>query len=134
MHGRHREFEQLTETWERVAAGGRGTVLVRGEPGIGKTRLVAELCAHAADAGANVLWGRCDDALQLSYEPFRQALSQLPSAVEHPGLRPLLQPEYSSIPQPSETQAQVVASAIDVVRRATADAPIAPATACGVSA
>lgn len=124
MHGRHRELDQLSALWDRVAGGGRGTVLLRGEPGIGKTRLAAELCAHAGDAGATVLWGRCDEELQLPYEPFRQALDALPASAEHSGLRPLLDPGHGPTTQASESQAQIVASMLDVIRRATVDAPV----------
>lgn len=42
--------------------GGRGrVVLVSGEPGIGKTRLVEELAALAEEQGALVVWGHVDD-------------------------------------------------------------------------
>jgi MoxR-like ATPase len=34
-------------------------VLISGEPGIGKTRLVEELAARANAAGARVLWATC---------------------------------------------------------------------------
>jgi eukaryotic-like serine/threonine-protein kinase len=33
-------------------------MLVAGEPGIGKTRLVESLASTAPSVGANVLWGR----------------------------------------------------------------------------
>ena len=36
-------------------------VLLSGEPGIGKTRLAEEVAMRAAAAGADVLWGRCDE-------------------------------------------------------------------------
>jgi DNA-binding CsgD family transcriptional regulator len=36
-------------------------LLVSGEPGIGKTRLVEELAVLAVDQGARVIWGRVDD-------------------------------------------------------------------------
>ncbi len=42
--------------------GGPGAVvLVAGEPGIGKTRLVREALTAAADRGWAVAWGRCDE-------------------------------------------------------------------------
>jgi len=44
------------------AVGGRTRmVLIEGEPGIGKTRLAAELDATAQERGATVSWGRCHD-------------------------------------------------------------------------
>ena len=48
----------------QIAAAGRGSaVLVAGEAGIGKTRLVAELSAEARAAGGPVLTGRCLDQI-----------------------------------------------------------------------
>lgn len=40
-------------------AGRGGVAWVRGEPGIGKTRLVEDLSASAREAGFRVLWARC---------------------------------------------------------------------------
>ena len=48
--------------------------IVRGEAGIGKTRLVAELAAVLAADGALVLAGRCDEEPLTSFQPFREAL------------------------------------------------------------
>src|SRR5689334_866366 len=59
--GRAAEFERLESALRAATAGGGGTVLVAGEAGIGKTRLVAELTEHARRAGAAVLSGRCID-------------------------------------------------------------------------
>ncbi len=53
--GRAAELARLTELLGRLAAGGSGTVLVVGEPGIGKTRLLGEAEALAAAAGVTVL-------------------------------------------------------------------------------
>src|SRR5215208_4810980 len=73
--GRERELALLDD---RLAAAGRGEgrlVLVADEPGIGKTRLVAELAASARDAGWRVLAGRAYDQEGLPpYLPFVEAL------------------------------------------------------------
>ena len=72
--GRGAHRQRLEELWRLAAGGSRQTVLVAGEPGVGKTRLAAEL-AHAARAeGAVVLYGRCDEELSDAYQPFAQAL------------------------------------------------------------
>ena len=49
-------------------------MLVSGEPGIGKTRLVTELVRYAHEVGTTVLWGRCDEELGAPFEPFAEAL------------------------------------------------------------
>jgi WD40 repeat protein/DNA-binding SARP family transcriptional activator len=55
--GREAELERLRAAWER-ARGGRGTVAaVSGPPGIGRTRLVAELAGEVHRQGAPVLCG-----------------------------------------------------------------------------
>jgi class 3 adenylate cyclase len=76
--GRSAEMAMLQESWRHSLAGTAGLVLVAGEPGVGKTRLVAELAGrvHAAD-GAAVLYGRCDEELGVPYQPFVDALHAL---------------------------------------------------------
>ena len=55
--GRDVELRQALAALDESRAGTR-VVLVEGEPGIGKTRLVEELAAAAAARGAEVQWGR----------------------------------------------------------------------------
>ncbi|WP_431285459.1 helix-turn-helix transcriptional regulator [Humitalea sp. 24SJ18S-53] len=57
--GRHGELAHLTAALEASGAGKGQLVLLSGEPGIGKTRIAAELALRAEAAGARVLWGRC---------------------------------------------------------------------------
>jgi class 3 adenylate cyclase len=59
----------------RVGAGEHRTVLITGEPGIGKTRLAAEIAGGAHADGATVLCGRCDAELAIPYQPFVEALT-----------------------------------------------------------
>jgi class 3 adenylate cyclase/tetratricopeptide (TPR) repeat protein len=55
--GRERELKQLVDAWDRVFAGQRcELVTVIGDPGIGKSRLVAEALARTE---ARVVRGRC---------------------------------------------------------------------------
>ena len=85
--GRRAEVERITTLWKESAEGSRRVVLVSGEPGIGKTRLVTELCRTAHDRGATVLWGRCDEELGIPYEPFAEALRQYIASVAPDRLR-----------------------------------------------
>ena len=57
--GRDEVFESLREVGERALAGRGGTVLIEGEPGIGKTRLAEELITYARVRGALVLSSAC---------------------------------------------------------------------------
>src|SRR5437016_1487800 len=62
--GRSVELAKLTAAWQR-ARGGRGqVVIVEGEPGEGKTRLIEELVAHARLADASVATARAVPAEQ----------------------------------------------------------------------
>ena len=71
--GRTSEVAQLDVAWQAVAAGGRRLLLLSGEAGIGKTRLVAGLADRLDGAGHPVLVGRCDAAAS-PYQPIAAAL------------------------------------------------------------
>ncbi|MFG2191038.1 helix-turn-helix transcriptional regulator [Streptomyces sp. NPDC048639] len=77
--GRGVEMDRLRAALRRAAGGSSGAVLIAGEAGVGKTRLVEELAAYARDAGAVVLSGRCVDVGEagLPYLPFVEALAQV---------------------------------------------------------
>ena len=72
--GREVEKGLLIAALHRAQSEGRQAVLVSGEPGIGKTALVAELAREAHATGARVLYGRCDEDLGVPYQPFAEAL------------------------------------------------------------
>ena len=73
--GRAAERERLAAAWHDACQGQRRVTLLAGEPGIGKTRLAAELAREAHAAGSLVLYGRCDEDLGAPYQPWVQALS-----------------------------------------------------------
>jgi hypothetical protein len=77
--GRLPELERLEEHLRQATAGRGGTVLVAGDAGIGKTRLVTELGARARAAGAQPLLGRCIDLVgaEVAYLPVAEALRPL---------------------------------------------------------
>lgn len=74
--GREEELGMLLRTWNEAQAGERRAVLIGGEPGIGKSSLAASAARAAADHGAIVLYGRCDEDLGVPYQPFVEALTQ----------------------------------------------------------
>ncbi|MFF7467650.1 BTAD domain-containing putative transcriptional regulator [Streptomyces sp. NPDC008092] len=57
--GRGQELAVLRQAVASALAAGTGFVLVEGEPGVGKTRLLEEADAEAHRSGALVVWGRC---------------------------------------------------------------------------
>ena len=76
--GRDAEMEQLRAAWSHAAHHGGGMVLVGGESGIGKTRLVSELALVVEAQGGRVLWGSAT-AESASYQAIVEALrSALP--------------------------------------------------------
>jgi len=72
--GRDGELDRLGQLWKEVTAGERRLAFLAGEPGVGKTRLAAELARRVHDEGATVLAGRCDEDLGVSFQPFVEAL------------------------------------------------------------
>lgn len=75
--GRQDEGEALRSAWETASRGDARLALLAGEPGIGKTRLVARFAAAVHDDGAAVLFGRCDEDLLRPYQPFVEVIEQL---------------------------------------------------------
>jgi class 3 adenylate cyclase/predicted ATPase len=59
MVGRYNELGQLLEQWEQAKRGQSKIVLISGEAGIGKTRLMRELRAHVAREGYTHIEIRC---------------------------------------------------------------------------
>lgn len=73
--GRQRELALLEDRYQVAVGGQARVVLVSGEAGIGKTRLLREIAARAARAGAVVLWGEASEAEGMPpYLPFLEAL------------------------------------------------------------
>jgi class 3 adenylate cyclase/tetratricopeptide (TPR) repeat protein len=81
--GRERELTLLRETWERASAGRCELVTVVGDPGIGKSRLVAEALATL---DARVLRGRClPYGKGITYWPVVEVVRQLDALPSDPG-------------------------------------------------
>jgi len=73
--GRETPIATLHRAWEDAADGRRHGVFVTGEPGIGKTRIAAELATHVQRRDGIVLYGHCDDGPAAAAQPFAEALS-----------------------------------------------------------
>jgi len=72
--GRGAELEELDRLWRDARGGRRAVAVIVGEPGIGKTRLAAELCRGAYAEGAAVLLGCCYEDSIVPYQSFVEAL------------------------------------------------------------
>lgn len=77
--GRHREVACLTAALETADAGRTTAVVVAGESGVGKTRLLTHFARLASERGATVLVGRCVELQDACppYWPFLDAFRRL---------------------------------------------------------
>jgi DNA-binding CsgD family transcriptional regulator/tetratricopeptide (TPR) repeat protein len=80
--GRSGELELLRTLVPRAPGEGRRVVLLGGEAGSGKSRLVREFASEAGRDGVVVLYGACDAVVRTPYGPFVEALDQLVRATE----------------------------------------------------
>lgn len=81
--GRAAELGRLLDIWKEVLGGNRRAVFVSGEPGIGKTRLAAEVARVAYTERAVVLYGCCDEGLNMPHQPFVEALDFYLARADH---------------------------------------------------
>jgi predicted ATPase/class 3 adenylate cyclase len=86
--GRAAELARLTARLQDVRAGSGGLVLLAGEPGIGKTRMLEEFAEIARTDGTLVLWGRCyEGEAARPYGPFVEALAEHARSADTESLR-----------------------------------------------
>jgi DNA-binding CsgD family transcriptional regulator len=73
--GRESEIALLTQLVKELSVGRGGSVLIEGEPGIGKSALVRAVVTGAPDVGCQVFWGAGDELGQaLPLVPFLDGL------------------------------------------------------------
>ncbi|GAA3840991.1 LuxR family transcriptional regulator [Sphaerisporangium flaviroseum] len=79
MVGRATELELLRDAFGQAAGGSPQAVVVGGEAGVGKSRLVSDFAARATSDGARVLMGGCLDlsAGDMPYAPLAEVLRGL---------------------------------------------------------
>lgn len=96
--GRHAELQRLEALLASVTSQAFATVLIGGEAGVGKTRLLSEFRARADAAGARYLAGACMDLGEGSrpYDPLVAAL--------RPWLRSLDEDEFERIVGPARAE------------------------------
>jgi ABC-type oligopeptide transport system substrate-binding subunit/DNA-binding SARP family transcriptional activator len=105
--GREPEMAFLLDRYQEAQAGHGRLVLIHGEAGVGKTRLVEEFGSHLRWQGGRMLWGRCYEFERLlPYQPLGEALQSV-LATMSPGelgkLRPWVLDELARlVPELSE--------------------------------
>jgi len=115
---RHEQLERFRSALGRAASGEPGAILLSGDAGVGKTRLLTRMAEVATASGALVVVSHCIDLgdVGLPYLPFAEALAQLRSlgpAVEdviaaRPALRRLV--DSGTTEPPAGTAEQVRAT------------------------
>jgi predicted ATPase len=109
--GRVEELQTLETARRRAADGEPAVVLVGGEAGIGKTRLVAEFTTRCTAEGTRVLAGGCVPVggEGLPYAPLVEALRPLPEELGVAAMRELAGPSWRELApraaQPGRVQA-----------------------------
>jgi eukaryotic-like serine/threonine-protein kinase len=88
---RQEELAHLRELWRRAAAAEGHVLLVSGEPGVGKSRLVRELVTQVQVSGDRALVGECYADGGAPYAPFGQIARR---ALEHGGADGLALPDF----------------------------------------
>jgi class 3 adenylate cyclase/DNA-binding CsgD family transcriptional regulator/tetratricopeptide (TPR) repeat protein len=127
--GRREELAGIERCLQDAVAGHPRVVLIPGEAGIGKTRLLHEVRSIALHRGLQVCYGRCYEDLALPYLPFveilRPHLEQLPKDMQqvlgadaeilgqllHRAGRPLSTAELSTSAQTEQDKLQLFLAA-----------------------
>ncbi len=79
---REAEIEVFRALWEQAQSSAGKLVLISGESGVGKSRLVREMEVQAELEGARVVWGQCVERGGDVYQPWREVLRVLMRYVE----------------------------------------------------
>ncbi len=120
--GRERELEVLADSWRAAQTDGCRLLLISGEAGVGKSRLVQAFAEQQNWRGVRCLSGRCYEFERLlPYQPLAEALGSLP--------RDLAADVCAALP--SWVGAQVARLAPDLLARPAEWAQPAPAGGAG---
>jgi class 3 adenylate cyclase/tetratricopeptide (TPR) repeat protein len=130
--GRAAELATVSSAWQASSSGRGGVLLISGEPGSGKTRLLVEMAAMAHADGATVLYGRCREDLGTPYQPLLEAVrhylsvcprSRLAALSEHrpilvrlaPGLEALLPDRFDPAPRERRSEQRLMTDAMQAL-------------------
>ncbi len=85
--GRSQEYEEARSLWLETVSGSGQTLLISGEPGIGKTRLMRELVTQSEVSGGRVLIGEAYAESSTPYGAFAQIVHSALNGKSHNGLK-----------------------------------------------
>jgi hypothetical protein len=122
--GRGPELERLRRALTQAWSGAARTVVVSGEPGIGKTTLLDALASEAANRGGVGVRGRgeAEGRAYSVWRPVVRALTALVPGDPDPALGPLL--GTSTSPGGEEQRLQLYDAVADLLAAAAADSPL----------
>jgi ABC-type oligopeptide transport system substrate-binding subunit len=86
MVGREAEFSKARALWYQAVGGESQILVVSGEPGVGKTRLLREISTQAEVMGAHVLGSASYAEGGPPYSPFKRILRQALPGISQDGL------------------------------------------------
>ena len=97
--GRGSELKALDDALSDAEAGRPTGVLLSGDAGVGKSRLLDEFALHAESRGARMVFGHCVEAAEgeLPYAPFSAALRALAADLDSDELDRVLGPTRSGL-------------------------------------
>ncbi|NUP32950.1 MAG: AAA family ATPase [Streptomycetaceae bacterium] len=127
--GRHPQRSALAQALAETRAGHGALVVISGEPGIGKTRLLAELERLAGEVGVRVLRGRCPETdAAPAFWPWHAVLRNIsaatPTPTPVPTPTPMPMPAPVHVPPPPVLGPLPGDPSADAVGFASASAPL----------
>jgi ATP/maltotriose-dependent transcriptional regulator MalT len=121
--GRDRELAELRRRLVRAKAGSREAVLVEGEAGIGKTRLIEEAVGRALELGFTILRAAADETdRSRTYGPLLEAFNSNPDAGGRRIPEDLLRRAALTA---ADRRVVVIDELVSIVERASASVPVA---------
>lgn len=113
--GRVRELEVAHHLLDAATSGRPQVLTLRGEAGIGKSRLARAIAAAATSRGAIVLWGAGQEDLSLPYLPLAMALG--PLEVDRPLLAGPSARDRGEAMEPAEAWAEAADALVTAAER-----------------
>ncbi len=120
--GRDRQLDELVGYWREAEAGHGHFVVVSGEAGIGKTRLVERFATEIDEAG-RVAWAACSGVNAPPLWPWRMVLRDLGQDAEADAPTGLIT-DSSDLVDPVGDQARRYAQLVDALRDAASRGPV----------